>query len=286
MTFRKTVSLCAMALCLFAFAGRPAQAQYFSNHDGFTDSGGYRTQVELSPYLWLPATSGHIGFARQAVASRISGNFSSGVPSIADLASTLHFSFMGAGLVRYGPYSGELDLQYVSGSQSSDLPTGPLGGHNRINVSISYFRIAPGLGYMVYSGDLLGIPVSADARVGFAYFTHSETLKGEEDLSGEVKTDGDFVQPWIGGRLDFVPGPHWRIELSALAQGLGVSGGSWGWGASLIGSYAFNSWFSADAGFRALATDRESGNLNLPQSSNRTIDVTAYGPVLGATIRF
>jgi hypothetical protein len=287
MKFQTRIGLRVMlAMSLMGLAINSAHAQYFSNHDGYTNDGNYRVQIELSPYLWLPATSGHIGFSRAAVANHISGDFSSGVPTIGDLASTLHFSFMGAGLVRYGPYSGELDLQYVYGSQSNDLPSGPRGGSNRIYASVSYVRVAPGIGYEVYTGNVDGVPVSVDVRVGFAYFVHSEKLKGEEDLTGQVTGSGDFVQPWFGGRLDIIPAPQWRIELGALAQGLGVSGGSWGWGASLIGAYAFSDLFSADAGFRALGTDRNGGNLNTKAASNRTLSVTAYGPVFGVTLRF
>lgn len=273
------VALFTIALCLACSASKPARAQYFSNQDGYTDNGAYRVQVELSPYLWLPASSGKIGFARQAVASHISGNFSTSVPSISSLASTLHFSSMGAGLLRYGPYSAELDLQYINASQSKTLLTTANGAVLRVNAKVSYVRIAPGFGYRVFTGNIHGVPVSADARIGFAYFTHSQTLKGEGSLTGEVSNDGDFIQPWLGGRVDIILTPRWRIEVGALTQGLGVSGGSWGWGASLIGSYAFSDWFAANAGFRALSADRT-------QASNRSLSLTAYGPVLGVSLRF
>jgi hypothetical protein len=37
-----------------------------SAQDGYAENGGYRVQVELTPYLWLPAASG---------TARIGGNF-------------------------------------------------------------------------------------------------------------------------------------------------------------------------------------------------------------------
>jgi hypothetical protein len=107
--------------CLTSAAAR---AQNFSNHDGYTEGGSYRVQLEVSPYLWLPATSGKIGFARQAVANHISGAFGTAVPSLAGLANTLHFSFMGDTVLRYGPYSAETDIQYISASKSTNLPSG------------------------------------------------------------------------------------------------------------------------------------------------------------------
>jgi outer membrane protein OmpA-like peptidoglycan-associated protein len=281
--FARHFSLSMAALCL---AIRPAHAQYFTNHDGYTDAGQYRVQVELSPYLWLPATSGSIGFARKAVSDRISGDFSTSIPSVNALASSLHFSFMGADLLRYGPYSVETDLQYVSAFDSKTLSTTPDGALNRLHVDASYVRIAPGLGYQVYSGDVFNIPTSVDARAGFAYFENWKKLQGESNLVGEVGDSGSFIQPWLGTRIDFIPAPSWRIELAAMVQGMGVDNGSWGWGASAIVSYAVTSWFDIDAGYRALNTERNQGNRDTPDAAKRSLDLTAYGPVIGMSFRF
>ncbi len=270
---------------LAAVAAQPARAQYFTNHDGYTDSGQERVQLEISPYLWLPATSGNIGFSRQAIANNISGDFSTGIPSISRLASSLHFSFMGAGLLRYGPFSVETDLQYISAFGSKTLFTTPRGGLGRVRLNFSYVRVAPGLGYQVYSGDVLGVPTSVDARVGFAYFEHWENLNGEGILTGRVSGTGNFIQPWVGTRIDFIPAPNWRIELAGLGQGFGINGGSWGWGASAILSYAVSSWFDMDIGYRALKTEREQGNAETRAASGRTLNLTAYGPVVGVSFR-
>jgi len=277
---------CAVTLGLAVLANGPAKAQYFSNRDGYTPDGAYRVQVELSPYIWLPATSGHVGFASAAVANRFSGNFSTGVPSVSELADSLHAAFMGAGILRYGPYSGELDIQYVDASQSKTFFTGPRGVVLRANASTSLVRVAPGVGYQVYSGDIYGVPVSADARVGFAYFSTSSSLKGEASLHGEVSNSSSFAQPWIGARFSIIPAPRWRVELGALLQGLGVDGGSMGWGASLIASYAMTDWAAISLGFRALSSERDIGNDNGRVSGQRSLLLTAYGPVLGVSFRF
>lgn len=285
MTLR-SVSLLSLSAAIVCLAIKPANAQYFTDHDGYTDSGKYRIQVELSPYLWLPGTSGSIGFAHSAIADRSSGNFGSPVPSLSTLASSLHFSFMGDGLLRYGPYSTELDLQYINAFGSKSLPSAPDGSARRVHLNASYVRLAPGFGYQVYRGNLFSIPTSVDARVGFSYFVHWEQLKGEESLSGEVGGSGNFIQPWIGTRVDFVPVPRWRIELAALVQGLGVDDGSWGWGASAVISYAVTSWFDLDAGFSALSSDRNQGDQDTPGAPRRSLKLTAYGPVFGVSFRF
>jgi outer membrane protein OmpA-like peptidoglycan-associated protein len=283
-------SLSALALCVSI---RPAHAQYFTNHDGYTDDGQYRVQVELSPYLWLPATSGSIGFAHPDIVNHISGthgtisgDIGTAVPSVNTLAESLHFSFMGDGLLRYGPYSAEVDLQYVSAFGSKTIFTHPDGSIDRLHVDASYVRIAPGLGYQVYSGDVFSIPTSVDARAGFAYFANWKKLQGEGDLTGGIGNSGNFVQPWVGTRIDFIPAPSWRIELTAMVQGFGVDNGSWGWGASAIVSYAVSSWFDVNAGYRALNSERNQGNLDTPGSAKRSLDLTAYGPVVGFSLRF
>jgi hypothetical protein len=272
--------------CLTGLAISQAQAQFFSNKDGYTADGKYQVQLEVVPYIWLPATSGSVGFASPRLTDRTTGNFSTGVPSLSKLANSLHGAFMGAGVLRYGPYSGEIDIQYIDASESKTLFTGPNGGVARVNASASLVRVAPGVGYQVYSGQLFGIATSADARVGFAYFSSSQSLKGEADLTGETSSNDSFVQPWLGGRLSFIPAPRWRVELGALAQGFGVDGGSWGWGASLIGSYAMTKWATLNLGFRALDTERTHGDRDTLAASRRSLSLTAYGPIAGVGFRF
>jgi hypothetical protein len=197
---------------------------------------------------------------------------------------------MGFGVVRYGPYSVETDLQYVSASGKKTFFVGPRGLERGLNADVSYVRVAPGLGYTVWAGDAAGLPTAVDARVGFAYFSTWNKLAGLNDIrrtgGGGFGFDSDFIQPWLGGRLTVVPAPRWRIQLEALAQGFGVDGGAWGWGAMLSAAYAINSWATVDLAFRALNTDRAEGDQDTPGSSRRSLDFTAYGPVLGFGFRF
>jgi outer membrane protein OmpA-like peptidoglycan-associated protein len=281
--FTALVAMMTIGLC-FAVAIKPAHAQYFSDHDGYTDSGGYRVQLEVSPYFWLPATSGAIGFARPGFANHFSGEFSSSVPPVGQIASHLHFSFMGDTVLRYGPFSGEVDLQYIDAfaGKTRFTPVGEL----RVHTNVSYVRVAPGFGYQLYGGDLFRIPTAVDARVGFAYFTHWEDLKGEGNLIGQVGGSGNFIQPWAGTRIAFIPAPSWRIEVAGLVQGFAVNGGGWGWGASAILSYAVTDWFALDAGYRALSTERHMGDFYVHDATGgRTLNFTAYGPVVGMSLR-
>lgn len=256
-----------------------AHAQ-FSARDGYAEDGGYRVQVELTPYLWLPATSGTI---------RIGGNlgrdfgFDSGPPTIADLAHSLHGAFVGFGLLRYGPWSVELDTQWIDAFHKSSVQVTANGPGGTLKDDFKVFRIAPGLGYQVYSGEIGGVPITVDGRAGFSVFAWDVSAKIEESpLSGTSASDS-FAQPWAGFRVEFYPWTDWRFELGAIGEGFGVAGGVWGWGASALASYSINSWLDVTGGFRALASY---GRGNSSGTIKRSIDVTAYGPLLGFGVRF
>lgn len=79
------------------------------------------------------------------------------------------------------------------------------------------------------------------------------------------------------------PWEHWRFEVGGMVQGFGVSGGSWGWGASAVLTWSANDWLNVSAGYRALNSEREE-----PQSAVvRSIkDLTFYGPMLGVGFSF
>ena len=276
----------ALALCLAALASTPARAQYFSNRDGYTDAGGYRVQVELDPYFWWPGFTGSVNYATPIANSRLPNAFDTGLLSPSDIAHILHAAFIGDGLVRYGPYSAEMDIQYLSASQSQDLPSGPMGRDLRVNSALQLLRVAPGVGYQVYAGNVYGVPTSVDARAGFSFFASWQDYTGEEDLAGlSSSKNTNFVQPWLGTRADFILSPHWRIELGGLVQGFGVDGGSWGWGASGGISYAVNEWFSVIAAARALDTERFGFGRNT-LGVRRSIHLTTYGPIFGVGFRF
>lgn len=285
MKFSRTLTgaLCAALFGVILLAATAAHAQLFSVHDGYADDGKYRVQVEISPYLWLPAVAGSVHTSSARIGT---SDFNSGFPTAAELKHSLHAAFMGSGLLRYGPYSAEIDTQYIDASSSSTLATGRFGRVYSVNSGLSLVRVAPGFGYKVYSGDDIGVPVMVDVRVGFAYLSTNTTLTGEGPLGGGGTSENSFVQPWLGLRATFVPAPRWRVELAGLVQGLGVQNGSWGWGASVIGSYAVTRLVDIDLGFRALANARGDGSGGLQGSDARSFSTTAYGPVAGVTFRF
>ncbi len=194
---------------------------------------------------------------------------------------------MGSGIVRYGPYSAELDLQYLSVSQSQTLFTTPQGGEVRAengaaNSTGGTGRWLSGL-WRRYLRDSrhrwMRVPVLRISPRG-------KPIRARACWPAAVQaTTTDFTQPWLGGRLDFIPAPRWRIELSALVQGFSVDGGSWGWGATGGFSYAINDWASVNLAARALATQRF-GLGRTVFGQQRSMNLITYGPLIGVGFRF
>jgi hypothetical protein len=270
----------AGVVCLvFALSVSQARAQ-FSARDGYAENGGYRVQVEITPYLWLPAVSATASFGRLPL-NDISVNRPP--PSVAQIVDSLHGAFVGYGLLRYGPWSAELDLQWIDAFHKRSLPATAIGPAVTLKEGASVLRIAPGLGYQIYSGGIAGVPTTVDARAGFSVFTWDASAHFEGSPFSGISVSHSFVQPWAGFRADFYPWRDWRFELGAMAEGFGVNGGVWGWGASALVSYSITSWLDVTGGFRAL-NSKGRGNGSGP--FKRSIDFTGYGPVLGFGIRF
>ncbi len=269
----------ASGILVVVLSADPALAQ-FSAKDGYAPDGSARVQVELTPYLWLPAVS---GTARLGGRFGRDFNFDSGPPTPAALAHSLHGAIVGYGLLRYGPWSAEMDLQWIDAFHKSTVQAGATGLSGTLKDTVTVFRIAPGLGYQVYSGELAGIPTTVDARAGFSVLGWDMSAKIEETPFSGVSLSHSSAQPWAGFRASFYPWTDWRFELGAMAEGFGVDGGVWGWGASALVSYSINSWLDVTGGIRALGS---SGRGNGSGVFRRSIDFTAYGPLLGFGVRF
>jgi hypothetical protein len=279
---RQTV-VAAVTLLSLLLAANPAVAQSFSANDGYAADGSYKLQVELTPYLWLPRTQTNFSLGPRG---GISGTTSTGIPTAQQLANSLHGAFMGYGLMRYGPWSTELDIDWITASQGKNPFIPALGRTANLSVSATVLRIAPGFGYKIYTGELGAMPFTVDARAGFAVFDWSAKIGSEGNLLGGVSDSSSFVQPWLGTRLSLYPAAKWRIELAALGQGFGVGGGSWGWGASALVSYAITDWIAITGGYRALRSSRSEESPRSILPATRSLDLLAYGPILGIAFRF
>jgi long-subunit fatty acid transport protein len=273
-----------LAMAGFAMAGlmaAPAAAQ-FSAREGYTPSGAYQFNVELTPYLFLPAVNASIGLHRTAP-SLFDGSVNRGVPSIGKVLSSLNMAFIGDGLVRYGPYSAELDVQYIDAFQKRTAPPGPLGRQATLKTDVSMVRVSPGIGYEVLPTDA-GSRFTLDARVGLQYFSMDINSGFEGSPFGGISRSTGYAEPWLGLRGTYYVSPNWRITADAAATGFGVDNGSWGWNGRLTVSYLVTSWFDVSLGGYALQTNKpEGGGLaNAP----RSLHLLTYGPIVALGFRF
>lgn len=271
----------AAAAALLAAMAAPALAGV-SPQDGYGPDGKPALRVELAPYLWVPAVSGKATLGNGASAA-----FSQGMPTLGKLESVLTGAFMGDARLRYGPWSAELNIQYVAASQTHGIAPDVFGIARAVDVSSSMTRVAPGVGYQVFNGLLGDVPATVDARVGFAWFSASSTVDLDRFMPtgrtrvASVSDSGSFAQPWVGVRAALYPWPRWRFEVAALGQGLGVSG-DWGWSATATATWAATDWLNLIGGFSAINNTRHGGASRGVQ----TLDITAYGPMLGISFTF
>jgi hypothetical protein len=261
-------------------AARPASAQLFSNKEGYSPDGSYRVQVEVTPYLWLPALNATVGLKRPA-----GTDVSINRPrlTVSKLVDSLNGAFVADSLVRFGPWSAELNFDWISAHQSKTFPALVNAPEAKLKVSDSVVYVSPGVGYQLvpaFAPDKL----SFDLRAGFSYFETSASASFAQSRFGGADVSYSFVQPWLGFRADYYPSPRWRIELAAAVTGLGVDDGVWGWNARLGASYLITRWLDASLGFAALGTDRSSRAG--PDGKSRQLNVTAYGPVTAIGFRF
>src|SRR4051812_31726483 len=104
-----------VAAVLLLLGVQPARAGV-SPQDGYTADGAPKLFIELAPYLWLPASNSQATLRNDATAA-----ISAGIPSISQLTNVLTGAFMGLGVLRYGPWSAELDIDYIGASQDKGL---------------------------------------------------------------------------------------------------------------------------------------------------------------------
>ena len=281
---RRCAARAVAAVCagLLACSAQPARAEV-SAQDGFAPGGGYQVHVEFDPYLWLPASAGTVKLGNGATA-----NINAGIPSISQLTNVLTGAFMGTIVTRYGPWSGLIDIQYVSAAKSQSLRPDLLGQPRSLHFSTSLTRVAPGIGYQVYNGALGTVPTTLDAQAGFVWFGSSTTLDldrygpaGRERVSS-LSGSTDQTQPWVGLHGAIYPAPRWRLAADIVVQGFGVGGGTWGWETQETATWAATKWLNLIAGFRAISSGINTGY----DRAIRSLRLTEYGPELGIGITF
>jgi hypothetical protein len=273
------VLLMAATVCaLLLLFGHGAAAQ-FSNRDGYAPDGPYRVQVELTPYLWLPALDATIGLRRPP---GVDVSINRPRPTVSDLVAHLDGAFVGDALVRYGPRSAELDADWVTASLNKTFPALVNVPQAELKTRNTLTFVSSGFGYRVIP-NFAPDKVSFDVRAGLSYFDASTSVAFLQSRLGGVNVAYSFVVPWLGFRADYYPTPHWRLDLTSALTGLGADS-VWGWNTKLAVSYLITRWFDVSLGFAALATNHD---VSLrPDGRVRSLHAIAYGPVVAVGFRF
>jgi hypothetical protein len=272
--------LSAAALIAAALSTSPAAAQ-FSAREGFTPDGTAHWSFEVTPYVFLPNVDAKIGLAHPP-GTDVSVNQSR--PTLADVVGHLTGAFVADSLVRYGNWSGELNVFYVGLETKTNLPSVLPGGPGAtLKNTLSATFISPGFGYQVLPTDATS-KLALDVRAGFSYDSVSASSQFEQSLFGGTSHSSSFVQPWIGARLSYYPSPKWRVVAAGALTGLGVDGGAIGWNSRLTLSYLVTNWLDVTLGYSAIQTRREGKSDR--NGENRSIKLLAYGPVAAVGFRF
>jgi hypothetical protein len=260
-------------------AGRaPANnpTRLFSSREGFNADGRPTPAFEAQLWLYLPAVDATIGLNRPPGTDIV---INRPRPTVADVVNHLSFAFTCDCTVRYGDWSADVTVLYVSTKQKTNVPPLPPALPQAvINSTLSVVYVSPGLGYRVLRTD----HVSLDLRAGFTYAAlnaDAEFLAGQ--FARAASYNPSFIQPWMGERIDYYPTPRWRIENTAALTGIG---GPAGWNAKIGVSYLVTSWFDVTLGYRASETKRDLDPR--PDGALRNVRILFYGPVAALGFRF
>ena len=139
-----------------------------------------------------------------------------------------------------------------------------------------YYRLVEWTYGTSASGRPLRLVVSPEAGLRYNY------MRTELDVDGGRTADGSesWVDPLIGSRIGLDLSDHWALGAEANVGGFGV-GSDIAWNVQGYVGYRttlFGLATSFAAGYRALHTDYDHNDFKW--------DVTMYGPILGAALRF
>lgn len=201
--------------------------------------------VELTPFLWLPAISGEVG----------SENMSNemDIPAV-DLLSNLKMAFMMTGEVSKGMFFSAPSYFYAKlGSENVAWTSG--NGEENI-VSIPDLKM--NIGELIAGGRFrLSEKFILDPFLGVRYTNYH--IYGSVEGPKETNTfdeSTDYWDPILGMQMHYFPHPRVPIYAKVDIGGFGV-GSTFSWATSLMSGYTLSPSFDLLGGIAALGTDFE-----------------------------
>ena len=204
--------------------------------------------VEITPFLWLPAVSGEVG------SMLLSENFN--IPAI-DLLSNLKMAFMINAEVSKGNFF--LSTTYFNTSLGSEevLWTSGTGETSVVAIPDLKLNIAEVIaGGRIRVNDFLIF----DPFVGLRYSNYHiyGSIQGIADTT-YFDEETDFWDPVLGLQVHYFPHPRVPIILKLDVGGFGV-GSVFSWTTSINSGYTLSPSFDLLAGFSAYGSNYETEN--------------------------
>jgi opacity protein-like surface antigen len=230
-------------------------------------AGAQELSGSVTLYGWLPWIDGQ-------ATSKSGGGSAKTSLSASDVLDALKFAFMTAGEVHYGRVGLLHDTIYSKLGQDGNL-SGPFSA--KVDVDLEMLLATTAIGYQVYVENGRLIEPFAGVRYVDTKVDVTVTGGGPLGLSKSADVEVDWWDPVIGvrGRLPLTE----KLALGAIFDIGGFGAGSeftWEIFAGL--DYALSKRLSANAGFRYISIDYDSGKAE--------VDLDMYGPLLGMTLRF
>jgi hypothetical protein len=242
---------------------------------------GDRWVVRIAPYLWATSLDGNATVA--GIESDVDVSFS-------DILKDLSLAGMLLVDVQRGRFGVAVNGLFAWVSPDSEV--GPIEidtTSDIVQLGVGpYYRVVDWTYATTASGKPLRLIVEPEAGVRFTYLRAELELKRQgpfQDIDlGRVGDHFDasesWVEPLIGSRFGIDLSDHWNLTAEANVGGFGV-GSDLAWNVQGFVGYRtglFGVPTTLAAGYRALHQDYDHNDFKW--------DVTMYGPVLGAVLRF
>ena len=247
---------------------------------------------EATPYGWFPWVSG------DAV---IRGRSFTVEQNPAQVLESLNMVYMGYMQAKNGPLTLFNDTIYASlGSSDSLVRSRQFSPHigatvgAALNSDYRYWTVEGGAMYEVINTRDTAVEVLAGGRYWHQELDVDLSLVGTLDIAGLILSRGvaiaksgthQWVDPFIGARLRYVPAPGEEIAIRGDVGGFGAGSkftwqamATYNWLLCVEGPLTIDGY----VGYRALSVDYETGEGR----SRYEFDVLQHGPVLGLTGRF
>ncbi len=234
--------------------------------------------IRFTPYVWATAFNGH---------ATVKGQKANVDVSFSDLVKNLDGGVLAQVEAIKGPFSLVAQGNFLRASIDDNV--GPIDATTDANAFIGELYGTYRLGHWPLGetaadgvrpvGIEHGISLDGLAGFNYTYLNVDLKLKGTGPLGLERHFSGDqqWATPFVGLRTLVGLNDHWFI--AALGYVGAVSSDNTTWNLQGLVGYAFNSWISVEAGYRALYQNYENGNGN----DRFHYDVITHGPVIGVT---